>query len=230
VKREVSPPIRRGIPKSLGRIAIATFSFALGAGLFGPLAAKGADVTWHIVTNHLPVLDFTLAPVSPTTTNTVSFVAPTDGQIYGNACWASVANGDPSLAVDATNQTITVWFSPPLTNRFCPLYILPVSGVEGHLGQLKAGTWAFHILQNSYTFSVVEAPLLLSVQALSNSSSLQLSWPVSGDTFVLEFNSDLASGNWQAVTNLPTISSNRNTVQILSDSNSRFFRLRRLDL
>ncbi|SPE60542.1 hypothetical protein SBV1_460001 [Verrucomicrobia bacterium] len=68
----------------------------------------------------------------------------------------------------------------------------------------------------------------MSIQALTNSSMFQLDWPVSGDTFVLEFKEGLAPGDWQAVTNPPTTSSNRNMVQIQSDSGSRFFRLRRL--
>ena len=215
---------------SAGRKRIATLGLALEMAVFIPFVARGADVAWHIVTNDLPVLDFALNPANPTITNTVSFVAPTDGQIYGNACWASVANGDPALVVDTTNQTITVSFSPPLTNTVCPLYVLPVSGVEGQLGPLKAGTWVFYSLQNSYTFSVEEIPLLLSVEAVSNSASLQLAWPVSGEAFVLEFNADLASRNWQTVTNVPTISGNRNTVQILRDFSDRFFRLRRVDL
>jgi hypothetical protein len=84
------------------------------------------------------------------------------------------------------------------------------------------------ILQNAYPFSVTEAPLPLSIQALTNSSAFQLGWPVSGDTFVLEFNEGLAPGNWQVVTNPLTTSSNLNTVQINGDSGSRFFRLRRL--
>jgi hypothetical protein len=84
------------------------------------------------------------------------------------------------------------------------------------------------ILQNTYPFSVAEAPLPLSIQGFTNSSAFRLDWPVSGDTFVLECNDGLAPGNWQVVTNPPTTSSNRNTVQLYGDSGSRFFRLRRL--
>jgi hypothetical protein len=103
-----------------------------------------------------------------------------------------------------------------------------VSGVDGQFGPLSAGTWVLDILQNAYPFSVTEAPLPLSIQALTNSSAFQLGWPVSGDTFVLECNEGLTPGNWQVVTNPPTTSSNLNTVQINGDSGSRFFRLRRL--
>ena len=131
-------------------------------------------------------------------------------------------------AVDATNQTIMVSFSAPLTNIFCPQIVAPVSGVDGQFGPLSAGTWVLDILQNVYTFSVTEAPLPLSIQALTNSSAFQFDWPVSGDRFALECNEGLAPGNWQVVTNPPTTSSNLNTVQVYGDSGRRFFRLRRL--
>ena len=167
-------------------------------------------------------------PASPTTTNAIGFVAPTDGKIYGNSCLAAFACGNPSITVDSTNRTITVSFSAPVTNVFCPEIIAPVSGVEGQFGPLSAGTWVFEILGYSYPFNVIEAPLTLSIQELTNSSTFQLYSPVSGDTFVLEFNNALSSGNWQSVTNTPTISSNRNTVQIPGGVGNGFFRLRRL--
>ena len=171
---------------------------------------------------------FALNPANPTTTSVISFVAPTDGKIYINDCFASVDNGNPAITVDATNQTISVSFSAPLTNVACPQIVAPVSGVGGQFGPLSPGTWVLDILQNSYPFSVAEAPLPLSIQAFTNSSTFQLDWPASGDTFVLEFNDGLAPGNWQVVTNPPTSSSTRNTVQLYGDSSSRFFRLRRL--
>jgi hypothetical protein len=97
---------------------------------------------------------FALNPANPTTTNVISFVAPTDGKIYLNDCMASVANGNPALTVDSTNQTITVSFSAPVTNVFCPAFVAPVSGVDGQFGPLSAGTWVLDILQNTYPFSV----------------------------------------------------------------------------
>jgi len=194
----------------------------------GQSSATDATVQWHRLSLGSPPLGFALNPTNLTTTNTISFVTPTDGKIYANACFACVSCGSPAITIDTTNQTITVSFSAPLSNSVCPDIAAPVSGVDGQLGPLSAGTWVFGILQNAYPFSVAEAPLLLSIQALTNSSMFQLDWPVSGDTFVLEFKEGLAPGDWQAVTNPPTTSSNRNMVQIQSDSGSRFFRLRRL--
>jgi hypothetical protein len=207
----------------------ATVCLGCAAVLAGGLwTANGASVRWHIIANGSPPVAFALNPANPTTTNGITFVAPTDGKGGINDCFASVVNGNPAITVDVTNKTIKVSFSPPLTNVACPLIVLPVSGVEGEIEPLSAGTWVFEILQNHYTVGVTEAPLLLSMQALTNSSGFQFDWPITGDTFALEFNDSLALGNWQAVTNVPTTSSNRNTVQIEGDSGSRFFRLRRL--
>jgi hypothetical protein len=212
-----------------GKRATATICLVCLAGLCGAqTSAPEATVRWHYIGQGSPTVTFALNPANPTTTNVIGFVAPTDGKIYLNDCMASVANGNPALTVDSTNQTITVSFSAPVTNVFCPAFVAPVSGVDGQFGPLSAGTWVLDILQNAYPFSVTEAPLPLSIQALTNSSALQLGWPVSGDTFVLECNDGLTPGNWQAVTNPPTTSSNLNTVQINGDSGSRFFRLRRL--
>jgi hypothetical protein len=194
----------------------------------GQSSAAEATVRWHSVTNSSPPPAFALNPANPTTTNVTSFVASTDGIIYGNGCMASVACGNPALTVDSMNQTITVSFSAPLTNVACTQEFLPVSGVEGQFGPLRAGGWVFRIRYNSYLFSVTEAPLPLSIQAHTNAFTFQLCWPVSGQPFALESNDGLVPGNWQAVTNPPTTANNRNTVQIYSDSGSRFFRLRRL--
>ena len=75
-----------------------------------------------------------------------------------------------------------------------------MSGVDGQFGPLSAGTWVFDILQNAYTFSVDEDPLPLSIQAFIDSSAFQLAWPVSWDSFDLEFKDGLAPRNWQVVT------------------------------
>jgi hypothetical protein len=194
-----------------------------------PLPLPIQTVRWHPVTNGSPPTTvFSLNPSNPTTTNVISFVAPTDGQIYVNECYASFDNGTPAIAVEITPRAIAMSFSAPLTNVFCPAIVAPVSGVDGQFGPLSAGTWVFDILQNAYSFSVTEAPLPLSIQTVTNSSAFQLGWPVSGDAFVLEFNDGLAPGNWQVVTNPPTTASNLNTLLINVDSGSRFFRLRRL--
>jgi hypothetical protein len=46
------------------------------------LHASGATIRWHIVTDGSPTTSFILSPTDPTTTNAVSFVAPTDGKVY----------------------------------------------------------------------------------------------------------------------------------------------------
>ncbi len=194
----------------------------------GPSSAADATVQWHNVTKDSPPVTFALNPANPTTTNVIGFVAPTGGKTYVNSCFASVACGDPALTVGTTNRAITVSFSAPLTNVACPEVVFPVSGVEGRCGPLRAGTWVFTVLQNSYPSRVTEVPLPLFIKALTNSFTFQLGWPVSGEPFALEFNDSLSSANWQAVTNSPATLSNRNTVQIDGGAGCRFFRLRRL--
>ena len=189
--------------------------------------AKAADVEWHPVTNYLPVVEFSVSPEEPTITNLIRFIAPTDGSVYPNSCVASISNGDPAIAVDPDTQTVTVVFSPPRTNMFCPLTFAPTSGVDGHIGPLKSGKWVFNISTNSYSFSVTEVQLPLSIQALTK-SSLRLSWPASGDSFALEFNDSLYSANWQPVTNALVTSTNQNVVRTLIGSGQRFYRLRRV--
>jgi hypothetical protein len=190
------------------------------------IAQAQTSVEWHRVTNSQPVA-FALSPANPTTTNTISFVAPAGGRSYINDCFASGELGEPMLTIDPANQTITVLFSP-VTNIPCPNIALPVSGVDGKLGLLRSGTWVFSILKNAYSFNVVEAPLRLSIQTLTP-SSFRFEWPVSADPFGLEFTDNLAMAVWNGVTNAPTIVSNRNVLQIQSDSINRCFRLRRLD-
>ncbi len=212
----------RRVTAELAALCVATLG---GSGW----AASGASVQWHYIGyNGVPPPPFTLDPPYPTTTNTVSFIAVTDGQVYVNWCFASVVNGDPSIMVDSTNHIITVSFSPPVTNIACPMVVFPVSGVDGQFGPLQPGVWSFNLLQYSYRFKVAEASLALSIQAVANSSALQLDWPLAGENFVLECKEGLSAANWQLVTNPPSTISNRNTVQLPNDSDGRFFRLRQV--
>ncbi len=64
--------------------------------------------------------------------------------------------------------------------------------------------------------------MLLSARALARSHSLQISWPVSGETFALEYAEGLSLGKWQAVTNAAVTSSNQVTVLIDTSSGIRF--------
>jgi hypothetical protein len=208
--------------KTAARLGLA-FVIASGGGL---LAASGATVRWHYIDHGQLPQPFALSPVDPTTTNVISFVAATDGKVYINDCMASVQNGRPTITVDSTNQIIAVTFSP-VTNPSCPLVVVPVSGLDGQFGPLKAGTWQFNVLQSSYAFSVTEVPVALSIHRLNGSSWFQLAWPVSGDEYRLEASAALSAGNWQTVTNSPTIISNLNTIQLPNQPGDRFFRLRR---
>jgi hypothetical protein len=213
----------------LARI-VASVSFCAAVVSATVLSVNAADVKWHILTDPLPVINFALDPAAPTTTNLISFVGPTDGDLYANSCLASVANGEPSIAVDSVFLTVQVTFSAPLTNIACPAVVVPVSGVDGQFGPLRAGNWVFTILTNVYSFSVAEVPLPLSIQTATNSSSLQLSWPVSGDRLLLEFSDSLSSANWQAVTNMPVVLNGQNFVQITRGAGSQFYRLIRLTM
>jgi len=191
--------------------------------------ASDATIDWHYVGDGRPVTAFTLTPPNPSTVSLITFIAPIDGSNYLNGVCASVKFGVPIIAVNATNRTIDVTFSGHLSA--CPNIVLPVSGLEGHAGPLTAGTWSINVGQGFpptvYFFSVELVPPSLSVQA-GVASSLELSWPVSADTYALEATDNLVSSNWQAVTNSPTVSSNRYTLQISGNSGSRFFRLHRL--
>jgi hypothetical protein len=185
-------------------------------------------VEWHVITNGSPPPTFALSLANPTTTNTIAFVAESDGKTYGNSCAGSTICGKPLLAIDSTNLTLTVSFTAPVTNIARPEIVIPVNGVDGQFGPLASGAWVFHILGRSYPFDVTEAPLSLSIERLANSLAFQLSWPVSGDPFALEFSDILPAQNWQAVTNPPTASNNLNTIQIQGADIARIFRLRQI--
>jgi hypothetical protein len=193
-------------------------------------ASNEPSIQWHVIDTNGPPQSFLVSPSDPTITNVISFVAPTDGQIYLNSCVASVTNGVPGIVVDQIFQKITVSFSAPETNVACSFIALPVSGVDGEIGPLGAGAWTFDILGSSYPFTVTYVPLALSVQQLSNSTSLQISWPNSGEACELESCSNILSGNWLPVTNTLVLSNNSVTVPIDSASTARFFRLQRLTL
>ena len=192
-------------------------------------AMNGPSIRWHAIGTNGPPQNFELTPASPTTADPISFVAPTDGQIYGNDCLASATCGVPMVAVDAIFQRVNVTFSPQ-TNWACPAFVLPVSGIEGEFGPLGAGAWTFNLLGKAYAFEVRYEPVLLSVEAVARSRLIQLSWPLTGETFALESSGSPAVGNWVSVTNATITVSNRVTVQIDSDSGQQFFRLHRLTL
>lgn len=214
--------------KTLHWPAAAVFLGSLAA--FFSAQCVPATIRWHPIENGGPPRSIVLSPADPTITNVINFVAPTDGQIYANDCFASVSKGVPLIDVDLIFHKVSVSFSAPQTNRACPAIVFPVSGVEGEFGPLEPGAWTFNILGSSYPFTVTGVPMLLSVKALTYSPSVQISWPVSGEVFELESSESLPPVNWLVVTNAAVTSSNQVTVQIDSSSGTRFFRLRRLPL
>lgn len=190
--------------------------------------ASDPAINWHYVGEGPPVTEFILTPTNPTTLSVITFIAPADGSNYLNGCFAALKYGYPLIAVDPTNRTINVTFSAHPS--ICPNFALPVSGLEGRVGPLTAGIWSINVAQRfpllpSFSVELIRPPL--SVQA-GVGSSIELSWPISGEPYALESTDDLVSGNWQIVTNSPTLSSNTNTLQISADSGFRFFRLHHL--
>jgi len=192
--------------------------------------ASGATIVWHYVGDVSRITAFTLTPANPTTLNLITFIAPTDGSNYLNGCLADLKYGFPAIAVDPTNRIINVTFSGH--PGACPNIVFPASGLEGHVGPLTAGIWSIRIAHSFpfptiYSFAVELVPPSLSIQG-GVGSSVALSWPVSGDNYALEFTDNLASSNWRAVTDSPTLSGNTYTLQIPADAGSRFFRLHKL--
>ena len=85
-----------------GQRATTTVCLVCAAALGGgQSSAAEATVKWHSVFLDSPPPAFALNPANPTTTNVVSFVAPTDGKLYINDCYASIDNGNPAITVDA---------------------------------------------------------------------------------------------------------------------------------
>lgn len=198
-----------------------------------PTFAGEASVQWHRVDYSNPTSPppFAVSPPNPTTLDTITFVAATDGKMYVNSCWASVANGDPGIIVDFTNREIVVSFSDPVTNRACPLVVIPVMGIDGQFGRLAAGEWTFWLIQhtqtNFYTFTVTnELAVPLSIRVLT-AGRYELSWPNNGISLAVEFTAELAPANWTVLSNTPVLSGGVYTVEIDSSTQSGFFRLRR---
>jgi hypothetical protein len=195
--------------------------------------ASDATISWHYIGDGPNVTAFALTPPNPTTQSFITFIAPIDGTNYLNASCAAVKYGFPAIAINATNRTIDVTFSGHASA--CSYIVLPVSGLEGHVGPLAAGIWSISVPPRFltfpptiYWFAVELVPPPLSLQATAGTSSVELSWPASGENYALESTDSLGSGNWQAVTNSPTLSSNTYTLSISANSSNRFFRLHHL--
>lgn len=191
-------------------------------------------VQWHNVNYPNPIAppSFAISPRTATSLDRLSFVASTDGILYPNSCYASAAKGDPGITVDTTNKVVAVSFSDPVTNKACPNIYFPVMGVDGQVGPLPSGVWIFRLIQhegtNVFPFVVADVTRVPLSIAATAAKQLRLSWPNGGIPLAVEFNSDLTSTNWQAVTNKPVFSGDAYTIEIPQSAETRFFRLRRL--
>jgi hypothetical protein len=189
----------------------------------GPPLPPTATVEWHSLglppnTNPAPT-SFVISPANPSIVDIISFVAPAEGEGGSDSAAAADKYGNPAISIDATNHTVAVTFSPPADE---PVGVLdPVSGVDGQIGPLEAGTWAMTILTNTCTINVAGLPL--SIAPADN--QVVVSWTASASNYVLQAASDLSAGSWSTVTN--GISTNGNSFVFTNAVSSRaaYFRL-----
>src|SRR5215831_16302285 len=113
--------------------------------VFGDSQCRASDATisWHYIGDGPNVTAFALTPTNPSTQSFITFIAPIDGTNYLNASCAAVKYGFPAIAVNATNRTIDVTFSAHASA--CSYIVLPVSGLEGHVGPLASGIWSISV-------------------------------------------------------------------------------------
>lgn len=190
----------------------------------GPPLPPTETVEWHslgLPPNASPApTSFVISPANPSSVDTISFVAPANGEGGGDAAAAADKYGNPAISIDATNHTIAVTFSPPADE---PVGLLdPVSGLDGQIGPLGAGSWAMTILTNTYTINVARLPL--SIAPADN--QVVVSWTASASNYVLQAASDLSAGSWSTVTN--GIATNGNSFVFTNAISSRaaYFRLK----
>ncbi len=54
-----------------------------------------------------------------------------------------------------------------------------------------------------------------------------VTWPVSAETYQLEYRAETSAGDWTTVTNTPVVNSGRNTVMLPATASQRFYQLRK---
>lgn len=117
-------PLYRALPTIL---AICNSLFAAGS------------VSW--ISGQTGPAGWTIDPINPSTSQTISFAGPTD--VFSNSCFGQMGlGGQPTIVVDNTNKVVdlTVTGTPP---RVCLLLWMPVCGLQGQFGPLSAGRWLF---------------------------------------------------------------------------------------
>ena len=187
--------------------------------------AQAATVKWYYLgtypTPGPPPATFVISPSGPTIADAISFIAPVNGKIYLNSEAAADFYGDPIIAVDFTDRTVSVTFTARLDEPI-PDVAAPVSGVNGQVGPLDAGTWVFNIVTNSYTFTVAGPPLGIARAG----DQVVLSWTALASTYALQVATNLSSGSWIDVTNGITTNGTNCLYTTAGSSQSVFYRLR----
>jgi hypothetical protein len=189
--------------------------------------APAAMVEWHLLgaPPSSPPSSLVLSPAAPTTADTISFIAPTDGEGGFNAMEAAALYGNPLISVDSINRIVTVTFTAPVGGPI-PLFALPVGGVDGRFGPLGAGTWVFKILTNSYTFIVAGPPVGPPLGIAPAGHQLVMSWTASASNYVLQASTDLSSGSWTNVTSGITTDGTTCFFTSAVSNRAAFFRLK----
>jgi hypothetical protein len=192
--------------------------------------APAATVQWYVIgdpPHQLPLpSSFVTTPSAPTTSDTISFVAPTDGKVYLNSIAAAVSCGNPIISVDSTNRIVAVTFTAPLDEAIPNVAIL-VSGINGQFGPLGAGNWVFEVFTNSGSLAlsnnfIVTGPRLGMALA---SNQVVLSWPAAASNYVLQAATDLSSGHWSNITNGITSNGTNYVFTSAISTQAAYFRL-----
>ena len=73
------------------------------------------------------------------------------------------------------------------------------------------------------SFQGMPPPLVV---RLSAPNEVEITWPATGSTFVLEVSEDLSAGSWSPVTEPRVVTNLTTTVSLLTPSGHRFYRLK----
>jgi hypothetical protein len=162
-----------------------------------------------------------ISPAAPTIADTISFIAPVNGEVYLNGNAAADFYGNPLISVDFTNRTVAVTFTARLDEPI-PNIVFPVSGVNGQFGPVDAGTWVFNVVTNSYTFTVSGPPLGIALTGVQ----VVLSWMALASIYALQVTTNLSTGSWSDVTNGITTNGTNCLFTTVVSSQAAFYRLR----
>jgi len=115
----------------------------------GMVAAQ--TVSW--IPGQVPPTSWSIDPVQPSNTDTITFRGPTPG-VYSNSCsGAANLGGTPQISVDPVARTVDLWFLGPAP-QYCITLWAPVCGLSGSFGPLEAGPWVFQCHHPKLTFTI----------------------------------------------------------------------------